>query len=327
MSLARKLKNAGIWQFIQVAIQVLAQFGYIAIMARLLSKADFGVMALASAFIGMGTIFSEGGMGAALIQRQHITQKHMNAAIQGSLIIGAVIFIIFFFSSAYIAQFFKQPILESIIKVIGINILFSSVSSVSSGLLQKNFKFKITSRITIATTIIGYVVGVVLAFLGLGVWSLVGATLTISILTTVGMFYYAPVKLSLRIHFQEWKELFSFGFGIILLKFNNYIANQGVSLVLGKIIPPAQLGVFERTYSIKSIPSIYLGNILDAVMFPAMSEIQDEKERLFRVYQHALGLVNSLLMPIAVFLIFFSKEIVLILLGDKWLEAVLPLQI
>lgn len=327
MSLTQKLKNAGIWQLLQVVIQAIIQFGYIAIMARLLSKADFGLMALASSFIGIGVIFSEGGMGSALIQRQNITQKHINAALQGSLFIGLAIFITFFLTAHFIAEFYNQPLLELIIKVIGVNVIISSVNNVSRGLLQKNFKFKITSNITIFSSITGYTVGIVLAFLGFGVWSLVAATLIISLLSTVCMLYYAPIKLSLKFYFQEWKELFSFGFGVILLKINNYIASQGVNLVLGKILQPAQLGVFERTYSIKTIPSSYLGNILDAIMFPAMSEIQDENERLFRVYQHSLGVVNSVLMPVAVFLIFFSKEVVLILLGDKWLEAILPLQI
>lgn len=327
MDLTRKLKNAGIWQLLQVVVQAITQFVYIAVMARLLSKADFGLMALASSFIGIGIIFSEGGMGSALIQRQNITQKHINAALQGNLFIGLAVFVIFFFTAHFIAQFYNQPLLELIIKVIGVNVILSSVNNVSRGLLHKNFQFKITSNVIVFTTIIGYTIGIVLAFLGFGVWSLVATTLAISLLSTACMFYYAPIKLSVKFYLQEWKELFSFGFGVILLKINNYIGTQGINLVLGKIFPPAQLGVFERTYSIKTIPSRYLGNILDTIMFPAMSEIQDENVRLFRIYQHSLGVVNSVLMPVAVFLIFFSEEVVLILLGDKWLEAVLPLQI
>jgi len=327
MTLTQRIKNAGLWQTLQIIVQATVQFGYVAIMARLLTKADFGLMALASGFIGFGTIFSEGGMGASLIQRQNITQKHINAALQGSLIIGFVIFIILFFSAHYIAKFFGQPPLESIIKIVGLNVILGSVNSISIGLLQKNFKFKLTSNITILATIIGYALGVLLAFLNFGVWSLVAATMTISFLSSVTMFYFAPIKLSMKFHFKEWKELISFGFGIILLKINNYLSDQGLNLVLGKIFSPAQLGVFERTYTVKTIPSSYIGNVLDTIMFPAMSEIQDEHERLFHTYQYSLGIVNSILMPVAVFLIFFSKEIVLILFGNKWLEAILPLQI
>lgn len=327
MGLVKKLKSAGKWQTLQIVIQVIAQFGYMAIMARLLTKADFGLMALALSFIGFGTIFSDGGMGVSLIQRKNINQKHINAALQSSVLIGVVIFAIFFVTAEYIAIFFNQPQLELIIKVIGLNIIFNSVGNVSLKLLQKEFKFKYSSNISIFSTIIGYVIGIILGLNGLGVWSLIIANLIITFLSAALYLYYSPIIFSLKFNFKEWKELFSFGFGVILLKINNYMGNQGLNLVLATILSPALLGVFERTYRIKNLPSQYLGSVLDTIMFPAMSGIQDEEERLFRIYQHSLGLVNSVLIPIAAYLIFFSKEIVLVMLGGNWLEAVLPLQI
>src|SRR5699024_2924759 len=104
-------------------------------------------------------------------------------------------------------------------------------------------------------------------------------------------------------------------------------SSNGLNLVLGKFFHPAQLGLFERTNTIKSLPSSYLGDVLDTIMFPAMAEIQSENDRVFKVYQHGLGVVNTLLMPLALFLIIYSKEIVLLLLGSNWIDAVLPLQI
>lgn len=327
MSLTNKLKSAGLWQTLRVILQVIVQFGYMAIMARLLTKADFGLMALASSFIGFGTIFSTGGMGTALIQRKNVTQKHMNAAFQSALFIGVILFAVFFISASAISSFFGEPQLELIIKVAGLNIILSALSSVSMSLLQKHFKFKTLTVATTVITIIAYSIGVVFAFNGWGVWSLIAATLINTILSALVMFYLSPIRLRFKIFYKEWKELFSFGSGVIILSIVNYFSNSGLNLVLGKIFTPARLGVFERTNQIKTLPSLYLGNVLDTIMFPAMAEIQDEEERLFRTYQHSLGLVNSILMPISLFLIVFSKEIVLILLGDQWLEAIIPLQI
>src|SRR5690606_38368843 len=115
--------------------------------------------------------------------------------------------------------------------------------------------------------------------------------------------------------------------GMILARSLSNFSSNGLNLVLGFIFQPAQLGLFERTNTIKSLPSKYLGNVLDTIMFPAMAEIQDEKERLFKVYQHGLGVVNTILMPISLYLIIFSEEIVLVLLGNQWIDAVIPLQI
>ena len=315
------------WQALQVFALVATQFIYIGVMARLLSKADFGLIALAGSFIGLGTIFSEGGMRAALIQKQNITQKHMNAALQGSLLMGVIAYALLFFFSKNIAAFFNQPALNLMLKVISIEVILNSISGISSGLLQKKFQFKKTSVVTISASTVGYAIGILLGFKGFGVWSLVAANLIASLISVIVFFYLAPLKFSFTIHVKEWKELFSFGFGVILLKISNYMGQRGINLVLGKIFTADLLGLFERAYRIKSLPSTYLGQILDTIMFPAMSEIQDENERLFRMYQQSLGMVNSILMPVAVYLIFFTHEIVLILLGGKWLEAVIPLQI
>lgn len=327
MSLTNKIKSGGFWNLLETIGMVLCQFGYISIMARLLTKADFGLMALATAIIGLGTIITEGGMGAALIHRQNITNRHKNAALLGNFLTGIVFFILAFFLSNTIAHFFAQPELENIIKVIALNFILLSISSVSLNLLYKSLNFKYSSILTLIATVLGYTFGVVLAYNGYGVWSLVFATLLMSAIKAIIFFYFAPIKLRPGWYIKEWKELFAFGSGMILLKFSNYLGNGGINLALGKIFAPSLLGVFERSFQIKTLPSKYLGGILDKVMFPVMSQIQDEEERIFKVYHFGLGFSNSILMPFSVYLIYFSKAIVLILLGKEWMDAVVPLQI
>ena len=327
MSLTNKIKSGGFWNLLETIGMILCKFGYISIMARLLTKADFGLMALATSIISFGAIITEGGMGAALIQRQNITNRHKNAALLGNFLTGVFFFFLAYFFSNAVASFFDQPELNSIIKVIALNFILLSVSSVSLNLLYKSLNFKHSSMLTLLATIIGYSFGVLLAFNGYGVWSLIYATLLMSAIKTVIYFYYAPIKFQLGWYIKEWKELFAFGSGMILLKFSNYLGNGGINLALGKIFAPSLLGVFERSFQIKTLPSKYLGDILDKVMFPVMSEIQDKEERLFKVYYFGLGFSNSVLMPVALYLIYFSEAIVLILLGEEWMEAVVPLQI
>lgn len=327
MSLTNKIKSGGFWNLLETIGMVLCQFGYISIMARLLTKADFGLMALATAIIGLGTIITEGGMGAALIQRQNITNRHKNAALLGNFLTGVIFFILAFFLSNTIAHFFDQPELENIIKVIALNFILLAISSVSLNLLYKSLNFKYSSILTLIATVLGYTFGVVLAYNGYGVWSLVFATLLMSAIKAMIFFYFAPIKLQPGWYVKEWKELFAFGSGMILLKFSNYLGNGGINLALGKVFAPSLLGVFERSFQIKTLPSKYLGGILDKVMFPVMSQIQHEEERLFKVYHFGLGLSNSILMPVALYLMYFSEAIVLILLGKEWMDAVVPLQI
>lgn len=327
MTLFKKVKNAGMWQTIEIFVMVVAQFIYMVTMARILSKSDFGLMAIANSFVVLGYIFAESGMGAALIQKKNITNRHINAALQSGILLGLILFITFFSLAPLIAILFEQQKLENLIRVIAINFFVFSVSAISLGLLQKDFKFKEKALVIIFSIIISYAIGIILGLNGYGVWSLVMAVLLQSILRTMGLFYFARIKLIKGFFLKEWKDLFSFGFGVILLKITNYIGTNGINLVLGKILNPGLLGVFERTYQIKTIPVTYLGNLIDTVMFPALSEIQDEKDRLFNVYQQMLGVVNTIFIPVAFYFIFFSKEIVLILLGKNWPEAAIPLQI
>ena len=327
MALFKKVLNAGIWQTIEVITMLLAQMIYLGFMARILDKSDFGLMAIANSFVILGYIFAESGMGAALIQRKDITNNHINAALQGGILFGSILFVVFFSLSPLIAKFFEQPELKSLIRVIAINFFVLSISAVSIGIIKKGFKFKEKSIVTICSIMVSYTLGISLGLNGYGVWSLVFATLSASILQTIGFFYFAKVKLLKGFFLKEWKELFSFGFGIVLLKMNDYIGSSGINLVLGKIFSPSLLGVFERAFQIRTLPSASLGKILDSILFPSMSEIQDDQEKLFMVYQLSFGIVNTIFIPVALYLIFFSKEIISILLGNGWLEAVVPLQI
>ena len=213
------------------------------------------------------------------------------------------------------------------LQLLSISLFFNALCSVSISLMQKNFSFKLISFVTLTSDFISFLLGIIFAFLGYGVWSLVYVALSRSILKALGYFYFAPIKFGSKFYFKEYKELFSFGSGIILIKIGNFIGANGINLILGKILAPEIFGVFDRANKIKGIPIRLLSSVWNKVMFPVMSEIQDEKERVFKLYNFGIGISNVLLMPLTTLLIFFADEIVFILLGSKWIEAVLPLQI
>ncbi|WP_422351245.1 lipopolysaccharide biosynthesis protein [Flagellimonas sp.] len=327
MSLTKKIKKAGKWQSLSVISLNILQLAYIAIMTRLLLKTDYGLMAVVNGIIGIGNIFIQGGMGSALIQRQNVNNKHINGALQTSLLIGFILYALFYFTAPFISSVYNDARLDELIKVASLNLILLSLSNISGNLLLKNFDFKHVSLVNIVSNIIGYGLGVYLAFNGYGVWSLIIATLLASFISTIVLFYFAPIKISFKIHYREARELFGFGSGMMLLSFSNFLSNKGLNLVFGKIFTQDILGIYERTARVKNLPSQFLANIINKVMFPVMSEIQDENEKLVKIYKFGLGLSNSLMIPTTVLLVFFSSEIVQILMGSNWTEAVLPLQI
>lgn len=327
MSLTDKIKHAGIWQTLSVLSVNILQLVYFAIMTRLLVKEDYGLMAVVNGIIGIGNIFIQGGMGSALIQRQKINNRHINGALQTSILIGCLLYAIFYFFSPVVSSIYNDVRLDKLIKIASLNLILLSLNNISLNILLKNYLFKHTSLVTIISTFIGFAVGIYLAIDGYGVWSLVIATLITSLISTVTLFYYAPIKISLRLHYREARELFNFGSGVMLLSFSNFLSKKGLNLIFGKIFAQDVLGVYERTSRLKDLPSQFLTNIINKVTFPVMSEIQDQNERLLVIYKFGLGLSCSIMIPLTVVLIFFSPEIVQILMGSEWADAVLPLQI
>jgi O-antigen/teichoic acid export membrane protein len=327
MSLSAKIKNAGKWQSFSVVSLSVLQILYFAIMTRLLFKEDYGLMAIVNGIIGIGNIFIQGGMGSALIQRKKINNKHINGALQTSLLLGFILYAVFYIMAPFIASAYNDLRLDNLIKVASLNLLLLALNNISVNLLFKNYFFKNVAIVSIISNIIGYGIGVYLAMTGHGVWSLVIATLMASLLSSIALFYLAPIKITLKVHYKEARELFGFGSGMMLLTFSNFLSNKGLNLIFGKIFTQDVLGIYERTSGVKEIPSQFLARIINKVMFPVMSEIQDEKERLIKIYKFGLGLSNSIMIPTTVFLVFFSTEIVQILMGAKWSEAVIPLQI
>ena len=327
MSLGSKIKHAGKWQTFSVLSLNVLKIVYFSIMTRLLLKADYGLMAIISGIIGIGNIFIQGGMGAALIQRKKINNKHINGALQTSLFLGLILYVALYITAPFIALGYNDLRLENLIKVASLNFVLLALVSISTSLLFKYYSFKNVAIVDIIANIIGYGAGVYLAMNGYGVWSLVVATLITSLLSAIALFYLAPFKISLKLHYKEGSQLFSFGFGIVLLSFSSFLSRNGLNLIFGKFFTQDMLGVYERSSRVKEIPSELLAKIVNQVMFPAMSEVQDEKERLVKIYKFGLGFSNSIMIPATVFLVFFSAEIVQILMGPNWPEAVLPLQI
>ncbi|WP_421802930.1 lipopolysaccharide biosynthesis protein [Flagellimonas sp.] len=327
MSLSNKIKHAGKWQSFSVLSLNVLQIIYFSIMTRLLFKEDYGLMAIINAFIGIGNIFVMGGMGSALIQRKKINNKHINGALQTSLLIGIILYAVLYIMAPSIAAAYDDLRLDTLIKVSSLNLILLALGSISSNLLFKHYFFRQVAIVNIVSNIIGYGTGVYLAMNGHGVWSLVIATLIASLLSSLALFYLAPIKISLKLHYKEARELFGFGFGIVLLSFSSFLSRNGLNLIFGKFFAQDILGVYERTSRVKEIPSELLAKIMNQVMFPVMSEIQDENERLIKIYKFGLGFSNSIMIPATVFLVFFSAEIVQILMGPNWPEAVLPLQI
>jgi len=337
----QKLVKSGLWQFGNTAIVIISQIGANAIIARYVSKKEFGIMALTNAFINFACFISEAGMGDALMQRRdsELEPQHKNAALFFSVLFSGVIYVLLYFAAPWISGFYddpviktdlfynSQPILIPVLRVLGLSFIFLSLGSSSFNLLQKNFKFKHVFFSDSLSLFASNILGVILAINGWGVWSLVYSILFYNVARLIMVWIFEPIPLLLGATLRHWKDLFKYGVGLTLIRIYNFISGFGIMLEIGKLVPMQTLGTFERSYRITNIPVRYLGDMIQKIMMPFMVKINDEEDKLFAFFYRGMSFSNALLLPISIFALVFCKPIVLILLGSKWGDAVLPMQI
>ena len=323
----KQVIQSGAWQLVNVAVKVFSQFAYYAVMARLLSKAELGIFALLNSFMNFGNMMGDGGMGDALVQRREYDKQHINAAFYSSLVLAVVIYGAVFFGAPWAADFYKQPQLTSSLRIFSIIFLFAAIYSASFAVLQKKFAFKKIFIADGAMLLLSNIIGVALAYYKFGVMSLVYSQIFYFGAEMLLMLYYQPIPLKLGFTKQHVKDLIGYGSGLTLIRINTYIVNFGIILEVGKLVSEAALGVFDRTFRIMNIPQRFLYDMVQRVMMPAMVKKADTKRGTYVAFEKTFSLMLSLLVPLTVFLILFTKPVVLILLGRNWLDAILLLQI
>ena len=323
----KQVIQSGAWQMLNVSVKVFSQFAYYGVMARLLSKSELGIFALLNSFMNFGNMLGDGGMGDALLQRKEIEKKHVNAAFYSSLLLAFIIYGGVYVLAPWAADFYKEPQLTSSLRIFSLIFLFAAMYSASFAQLQRKFAFK---KIFVADGImllLSNALGIVLAYYGYGFMSLVWSQIFYFGAEMILLLYYAPIPLKLGSTKQHWKDLIGYGTGLTFIRLNTYIVNFGIVLEVGKLVTSAVLGVFDRSFRIMNIPQRFLYDMVQRVMMPAMVKKNDGEKGTFVVFSRTLSLINTGLIPLTLFLILFSKPIVLILLGKKWLEAVPLLQI
>lgn len=329
----QKLVKTGIWQVSNTVVVILSQIVANAIIVRYVSKQEFGVMAITNTFINLASFISEAGMGDALMQRRDVEAQHKNAALYFSFLFSCLLYLILYVSAPYISSFYpdalvnNEPVLIPALRVLGLSFIFLALGSSSLNLLMKRFNFKTVFFSDSLTLLLSNVLGVVLAMNGWGVWSLVYSILFYNIARLVMVWIFEPIPIFLGAKLRHWKDLFSYGVGLTLVRFYNFVSGFGIILIIGKLIGTEQTGVYDRSYRITNIPVRYLGDMIQKIMMPFMVKINDQEDKLYAFFYRGMSLSNALLVPISVFAIVFCQPIVTILLGHKWESAVLPMQI
>ncbi|HRQ37758.1 MAG TPA: lipopolysaccharide biosynthesis protein [Chloroflexota bacterium] len=298
------------------------------ILARLLSPADFGLLSAALVIIYFSEIFSSLGMGPALVQRKELEPRHINTGFTTNLVLTALLTTLVFFTAPAISTFYRIPELTYVLQVLAFVFPIRGFGVLSEALLKRTSRFRQLATIDFLSYVVGYTfIGIPLAWAGYGVWALVGATLSQAFLRTLLLFVYRPTSLRLRFNWLAFKELIGFGGGFTTTVLVNYLARQGDNFVVGRWLGPEALGFYGKAFSLMTLPTKEFSKIVDDVLFPALAQVQDDRSKLASAYQRGIGTISIVVLPASVFAIILAPELIQLVYGPQWGQAIRPFQI
>ena len=315
------LKNL-IWHYAERCGAQLIQFIVQLILARILTPAEFGTIGLLTVFISISLVFAQSGMGQALVQKKESDQTDFSTVFYFSIAFSIIIYIILWFAAPYISEYFNKPILVDIIRVLGVMVIIGAINSVQQAYVQKNMKFKLFFYSTLSGTVVSAVVGIAMAYMGFGVWALVAQQIVNQLVGTVVLFFTIKWRPSFMFSFKRMGVLFSFGWKMLCSSLIDTIYNNIYSLEIGKHYSDADLGYYNKG---KQFPMLIVQNInttITSVLFPVLSKVQDEKERLKSMMRRSIVTSTFIIFPAMAGLASVAEPLIRVLLTDKWLPAV-----
>lgn len=326
-SLKKKATSGVIWSSIDKSFTMLIQFVFGIILARLLVPKDYGLIGMITIFITISQAIVESGFSRALIQKKDADQLDYSTTFFFNFLISILVYLILYFTSSLIADFYVQPLLADLVKVVGLNVIISSIAIIQRTILIKKIDFKTQAIVNIIAGIGGALIGIGFAVSGFGVWSLVFQYLSRNFITSVLFWIMNDWRPTLVFSLASLKRLFNFG-SKILASTLLYAAFQNIYLVIiGKVYKSEELGYYTRATLFKQIPATLVTTIIQNVTFPILVSVIEDDTQVKKIMRRSIKLTAFLIFPMAVSLIVFAHPLVLILLTEKWLPTVILLQI
>lgn len=316
------------WQYATVLSQGVAQLIVLAVLSRLLSPTDFGLIGSAMVFVGAASMFSQFGVAPAIVQRSDVSPRVLRVALSLSVLSGLLVTCLLWTCAGLTADFFGNERVADVVRAVSVTYILSAPGVVSEALLQRQLEFRKLMWANLGSYVVGYlVVGVCLAFLKYGVWSLVAAALSQALVKTVVLLAMQPVPIRPLYSIPEARDLLKYGGTFTLARVLNYGATEADVLIVGRMAGMAALGLYHRAYQLMMLPARYLGQTLERVMFPAMVKTQGRRTALARVYLTSTTAIALIVTPMSAVMCISAPEIVLVLLGEQWIGAVSPFQL
>lgn len=321
-SLKEKTVHGILWSFAERFGYLLLQFITNLVLARLLTPDDFGLIGMMMVFIGLCTIMIDGGFGAALIQKKDPTHNDYSTIFYTNILISIVFYLGLFLIADTIAEFYSQPQLSNLVRILGFVLVFDSFSIIQNNILVKNLQFKQIAKIKISAAFLSSLIGIILALKDFGVWSLVVQYLTNSVMRTLFFWIRSSWHPTLIFSITSFKALFRYGSKLLLASFISEFYRNFQSLLIGRVFTPKDLGFYTQAKQLQTVPSTALMMIINQVTFPVFSQMRSNVDKLIMGIRSVLKSLVFVNFPIMILMAVVAKPLFVFLFTEKWLPSV-----
>lgn len=297
------------------------------VFARLLEPSDFGLVSMAMVFVGFALVFKDLGTSAAVIQRKEVSDDLLSSVFWANVVFGLLAMVALFTLSPLVTTFYGEQNVAPILQLLSVTFLIAGLGISHQTVLERGLAFDKLARVEVVSGVAGSAVGISMAVLGFGVWSIVWQTLAATAATTLLLWVISPWRPGLMFSWGEVKSVA--GYSLNLTGFNsfNYFARNLDYLLIGRFLGAQDLGYYTLAYRLLLYPVHNISGVVGRVMFPAFSRVQDDDERFSRAYLKVAGILAMITFPLMLGLWAVAEPFVLTVFGPQWRPAVLLLMI
>jgi len=291
------------------------------VLARLLTPSEYGLIGIAMIFIAVFNTIIDSGFSQAVIRKKEATNDDYNTMFITNMVLSIVMFLLLFLCAPAIARFFERPELVGITRVLGIVLIINALAITQNTVLTKRIDFKTKTKASLISAILSGIVGIGMAFLGFGVWALVGQQITKQTANTLCLWIFNKWWPNFKFSIQSFRYMWGFGWKLLASSLIDTLWGQLYQVVVGKCYTPATLGQYSRAKEYSSIFSSNLNSIVGRVSFPVLAELQDDKSRLINAYRRIIKTTMFVTAVCMISMGAIAEPMIYCLIGPQWHQA------
>lgn len=291
------------------------------VLARLLSPSEYGLIGIVTIFITVFNAIIDSGFSQAVIRKKDASNDDYNTMFITNMVLSVLMFLVLFFCAPAIARFFERPELVSLTRVMGVVMIINALSITQNTVLTKRIDFKTKTKASLISAVLSGIVGISMAFMGYGVWALVGQQITKQLTNTVCLWIFNKWWPNFKFSHQSFKYMWGFGWKMLASSLLDTTWNQLYQVVVGKFYSPATLGQYSRAKEYASIFSSNINSIVGRVSFPVLAEIQDDKSRLVAAYRRIIKTTMFVTAVCMISMGAIAEPMIYCLIGPQWHQA------